>query len=76
MATPANAGWTCASWKPGSSARPRRLTTSVPGPVSSRRLAASRPRAAIRPPATATAPAGPPSGATALVIRRVVASAV
>ena len=77
IVTPANAGCTCASWKPGSSARPRRSTTWVPGPIRSLKSRSPvSPSRAIRPPVTATALAVLPSAAVASVIWRPEASAV
>ncbi len=60
MVIPAKAGWTWASWKPGSRGRPSRGTVSAWLPARSR-ISSSVPTATIRPPRTATAVAGGPS---------------
>ena len=74
---PAKAGCTCASWKPGSSARPRRSTTSVAGPIRSwiRSVASLADR---RDPAAddCDRAGGTAVGAAAATIRRPLASAV
>ena len=79
IVSPANAGCACASWKPGSSARPFRSTTSQPGPAASLTSRSPwAPTATTRPPRTATAApplllaSAPPAGTS----RRPVASGV
>ena len=54
MSKPPLTGWTCASWNPGTSMRPARSTTSVPGPTACR-TSSSVPTIAIRPSVIATA---------------------
>ena len=51
---PADTGWTCASWNPGTSIRPARSITSVASPTAAR-MSSSVPTRAIRPSRTATA---------------------
>ena len=58
IARPPITGWTCASWKPGSSSPPARSTTSVSGPASSA-SSSSGPMAAIRPAGDGDALRGP-----------------
>ena len=54
MASPPWTGWTCASWKPGVTVRPRSAMTRVAGPMCGA-TAASGPTATIRPSRTARA---------------------
>lgn len=60
---PASTGWTWASWKPGSSRRPARSTTSVAAPIKGR-TSWSEPTATMRPSRTATAVAQDRAGST------------
>ncbi len=61
---PPNAGWTWASWNPGTTSRPGSDRTSVVRPASSR-SSSGAPIATIRPSFTATAPGRGPTAAPA-----------